>query len=599
MNALTTHLRCTRLCMAEHGDLHSDSVAHYALGRKACKGEDKHLAITSSDYSGYSLLAVFDGHGGRAAAEACVKQLPSALSQALAAHLAAEGGEGPQSQLSLARALPAALVDAFRATDEYVCASCSSSGCTATVAVVLGRLVTVAAVGDSLACLDTLNAVHKLSAEHRVASHAGERARILAAGGSVAPASDEGTLRVWPGGLAVSRAMGDATAKPAGVCALPEVSQCLIPAGTGARLVLASDGLWDSVPSHKAALSSVRKLAPASAVANALVRQAVTAKGAKDDCTVIVVDFLASRSDRGPFQSLGAGHGAQEAAAHVHVKWPITGVAERPLSGYMPPAEPRMNEHAPAAPAATAPVALGRYTDELERAVEVEQKEEWQPVPSKRKAINHGRGQSSGDGNTEQHQQSAAPVATPPVVIVTATAPPVAAVPMETDSVVAAAQQAAALALGAVRHAPSKAAPLQSRPPRKVLPKPWPLPAVPAASALVAPDIEHAPPAKESSRQQHPRQQQQQRQRQQRQQTTRRGTQAPRSQAQEGMIPTTPAQMVPPALVLPPPRPPGPPYTGPVQFGTFPAPPPMDTPRVFHLDEVERALTATQRAQWQ
>ena len=587
--------------MAEHGDLHSDSVAHYALGRKAFKGEDKHVAITSSDYSGYSLLAVFDGHGGRAAAEACVKQLPSALSQALAAHLAAEGRGGSQSQLSLARALPAALVDAFRATDEYVCASCSSSGCTATVVVVVGRLVTVAAVGDSLACLDTLSAVHKLSAEHRVASHAGERARILAAGGSVAPASDEGTLRVWPGGLAVSRAMGDATAKPAGVCALPEVSQCLIPAGTGARLVLASDGLWDSVPSHKAALSSVRKLAPASAVANALVRQAVTAKGAKDDCTVIVVDFLASRSDRGPFQSLGAGHGAQEAAAHVHVKWPITGVAERPLSGYMPPAEPRMNEHAPlqaqSMPAATAPAALDRYTDELDWAperymdVSAEQKEEWQPVPSKRKAIAHGRGQSSGDGNTEQHQQSAAPVATPPIVV--APAPPVAPVPMETDSVVAAAQQAAALALGAGRHAQSKAAPLQSRPPRKVLPKPRPLPAAPAAPALVAPNIEHAPPAKESSRQQLPRQ------RQQRQQTTRRGTQTPRSHAQEGMTPSTPAQMVPPALVLPPPRPQGTPYMGPVQFGTFPTSPHMNTPRVFHLDEVERALTATQRAQWQ
>jgi hypothetical protein len=52
-----------------------------------------------------------------------------------------------------------------------------------------------------------------------------------------------GPLRVWPGGLAVSRSMGDRDGKKGGVISIPEVGRVLIPdTQPGARLLLASDG---------------------------------------------------------------------------------------------------------------------------------------------------------------------------------------------------------------------------------------------------------------------------------------------------------------------------------------------------------------------
>lgn len=58
-----------------------------------------------------------------------------------------------------------------------------------------------------------------------------------------------GPLRAWPGGLCVSRAIGD---MDVGECIIahPHIMQIQIPQA-GARLVMASDGLWDCFPSRK------------------------------------------------------------------------------------------------------------------------------------------------------------------------------------------------------------------------------------------------------------------------------------------------------------------------------------------------------------
>lgn len=58
-----------------------------------------------------------------------------------------------------------------------------------------------------------------------------------------------GPLRAWPGGLCVSRAIGD---MDVGECIIahPHIMQIQIPQ-EGARLVMASDGLWDCFPSRK------------------------------------------------------------------------------------------------------------------------------------------------------------------------------------------------------------------------------------------------------------------------------------------------------------------------------------------------------------
>ena len=618
--------------MAEHGTLFPN--CSYACARKAVKGEDRHLVLSSvpqgSQAGVYSLVAVFDGHGGKGAAEACVREFPGALSAALAGCVEGQGDD--EATPNLGAALPIALVAAFAEVDTRVRASCASSGCTATVVVCgPGRLITVAACGDSLAVLDTLTQVQKLSPEHRAQTHAGERARVIAAGAHVGSASDEGTLRVWPGGLAVSRAIGDTAAKPA-VCAHPEVSQCYVPLGTGARLVVASDGLWDVVPSAKAACSAVRKLS-ATAAANALVRQAGSVpKGEQDDVTVCVVDFLAHPGDKGPFQSLGAGHEAT--AAKVALKWPISGMSDRPHAGYVPPTsdEPTWVGAVPPPVASVEAIPAG-YTagdfggDWMAPAGQDGGAEEmeWQPVPThKRRAHQHTH---SADGSVEQHPEHGA-----------AAAP----VPMVVDS-----SQLAAPLLQAEATTVAAGVPPQ-RPARKALPKPKPRqqhaakpkPEAPAVAAAPAPLPPQAPPRRnqaESQRksarssrpvkgapaalvmaaeavaaalsrphveqkQQPPPQQQQQQQRMtipkprpQYLATSAANTSVP--------VPQTPAQAAPPPLVLPtiwqPPQPAVPlavpgcasypvPGIPTLRFGSFGAP-----PRVYQLEDLERELTAT------
>lgn len=58
-----------------------------------------------------------------------------------------------------------------------------------------------------------------------------------------------GPLRAWPGGLCVSRAIGDVDVGEC-IIAHPHIMQMQIPE-EGARVVIASDGLWDCFSSRK------------------------------------------------------------------------------------------------------------------------------------------------------------------------------------------------------------------------------------------------------------------------------------------------------------------------------------------------------------
>lgn len=127
-------------------------VAH---SRKVMKGEDKSFAQPDVAWRGahFSVFGLFDGHGGKAAAEHCCDALVPCILDALDAPGASiPPGEDPEDVFE-AR-IAQALVDAFRACDEKFLEKDVHSGATATVVVVNGRHVTAAAVGDSLATLD-------------------------------------------------------------------------------------------------------------------------------------------------------------------------------------------------------------------------------------------------------------------------------------------------------------------------------------------------------------------------------------------------------------------------------------------------------------
>jgi len=132
-----------------------------------------------------------------------------------------------------------------------------SKGTTVTIVLVTGRLVTVANVGDSSVYFYDGNQMYEASKDHRLDNCIIERQRLREAGLELAPLCAQldgpaklgdpgyGPLRVWPGGLAVSRSLGDRDVTPHVLC-IPHVRQFIVPE-IGARMIMASDGIWDAL----------------------------------------------------------------------------------------------------------------------------------------------------------------------------------------------------------------------------------------------------------------------------------------------------------------------------------------------------------------
>ena len=295
-------------------------VAH---SRKVMKGEDKSFAAPGAEWRGvrFDAFGLFDGHGGKAAAEHCAEAFVPALLNALDAPGPTPEDADPEDVFE--DRIADALARAFDDVDAQFLARDVHSGATATMCVVNGRHVHSAAVGDSLATLDCGHgcAPVRLTPEHRLDTSASERRRVEERGGEVRATAFEdgkpvGPLRVWPGGLAVSRSIGDRDGKKGGVSSVPEVSQVLIPdSQPGYRLVLASDGLWDAVTVKQAAQCGA-KLGTGPCAA-ALCKLAQKQKDNRDDITVLVVDYLADARDKSPLTNKPPWR------TELEVRWPL------------------------------------------------------------------------------------------------------------------------------------------------------------------------------------------------------------------------------------------------------------------------------------
>ncbi|RMZ52406.1 hypothetical protein APUTEX25_000681 [Auxenochlorella protothecoides] len=242
--------------------------------------------------------AVFDGHGGRLAADYLEKNLYNVFNDIL-----------KEDTISLTCS-----VKDLGDEDALTC------GCTATTVLVHPDRLIVANVGDSRAVLSRGGEALVLSTEHRIpedGSENEETARIRAAGGWV---EDE---RVC-GMLAVTRAFGDPEFKGEGlqkllrrgveegfwtqeeadqrhfsadpVTALPDVT-ALVRTPDDEFLVVASDGLWDVLSSAevlKAARQGLRKGLSLQAVADTLADRALR-RHTYDNVAVVVVDMGGGR----------------------------------------------------------------------------------------------------------------------------------------------------------------------------------------------------------------------------------------------------------------------------------------------------------------
>ncbi|KAJ0106149.1 hypothetical protein Patl1_19736 [Pistacia atlantica] len=278
-------------------------------------------------------FAIYDGHGGRLAAEYAQKHLhATVVSAGLPRPLFRPGvskleldactcdGQGFLGIKELdVKAAKKAILEGFRKTDESLLQESAlggwQDGATAVCVWVLGQTVFVANVGDAKAVvarsvvdgsqnhtdgLSSLKAI-VVTREHK-AIYPQERARIQKvnpceiltilfllseAGGTV---STNGRLQ---GRLEVSRAFGDRQFKKFGVVATPDIHSFEL-TNREEFIILGCDGLW-GVFGPSDAVEFVQKLLKdglsVTAVSRRLVREAVLERRCKDNCTAIVIVF--------------------------------------------------------------------------------------------------------------------------------------------------------------------------------------------------------------------------------------------------------------------------------------------------------------------
>ncbi|KAJ1396931.1 PPM-type phosphatase domain [Sesbania bispinosa] len=255
------------------------------------KGEDFTLLkaecqrMVGDGVSTYSVYGLFDGHNGSAAAIYAKENLLNNVLSAIPSDL---------NRDEWIAALPRALVAGFVKTDKDFQEKVQKSGTTVTFVIIEGWVVTVASVGDSRCVLESAEGgIYYLSADHRLETNEEERVRITSSGGEVGRlntggGAEVGPLRCWPGGLCLSRSIGDMDIGEF-IVPVPYVKQVKL-STAGGRLVICSDGVWDALPAE-VAFDCCRGMS-AEASAPQIVKEAVQAKGLRDDTTCIVVDIL-------------------------------------------------------------------------------------------------------------------------------------------------------------------------------------------------------------------------------------------------------------------------------------------------------------------
>lgn len=265
-------------------------VLLYGQAGQSKRGEDYTFIKTDCQrtlvdgVSTFDVFAIFDGHNGRAAAiyskENVLKDVLSAIPPGL-------------TRSEWSATLPRALVAGFVKTDKEFQSQEQSSGTTATFVVIDGWTVTVASVGDSRCILDSQGTLTMLTVDHRLEVDEEERNRIQACGGEVGRLStvggaEIGPLRCWPGGLCLSRSIGDMDVGEF-IVPIPYVKQIKVGA-LGGRLIVASDGVWDALSTEKTA-KCCRGLS-AELAARQVVKEALRSRGLRDDTTCLVVDIV-------------------------------------------------------------------------------------------------------------------------------------------------------------------------------------------------------------------------------------------------------------------------------------------------------------------
>ncbi|KAG2398834.1 protein phosphatase 2C 27 [Vigna angularis] len=195
-----------------------------------------------------SFYGVFDGHGGKSAAQFVRDNLPRFIVE----------------DVNFPLELEKVVKRSFLETDAAFLKSSSqepslSSGTTALTAIVFGRSLLVANAGDCRAVLSRHGRAIEMSKDHRP-NCVNERTRVLSLGGFI----DDGYLN---GQLGITRAIGDwhlegmkgTSGREGPLSAEPELKMMTL-TKEDEFLIIASDGIWDVFSSQNAVDFARRRL---------------------------------------------------------------------------------------------------------------------------------------------------------------------------------------------------------------------------------------------------------------------------------------------------------------------------------------------------
>ncbi|NWZ56588.1 protein phosphatase Mn(2+)-dependent 1K [Haliaeetus albicilla] len=224
-------------------------------------------------------FAVYDGHGGAAAADFCDKYMEKYIKEFLT------------EEENLENVLNKAFLEINKAYERHAHLSADAtlmnSGTTATVALLRdGIELVVASVGDSRALLCRKGKAMKLTIDH-TPERKEEKERIRKCGGFIAWNS-LGQPHV-NGRLAMTRSIGDLDLKNSGVIAQPETKRVQLHHADDSFLVLTTDGINFMVNSQEICDFINQCHDPAEA-AHVVTEQAMQF-GTEDNSTVVIVPF--------------------------------------------------------------------------------------------------------------------------------------------------------------------------------------------------------------------------------------------------------------------------------------------------------------------
>ncbi|KAL1807462.1 hypothetical protein DCAR_0726822 [Daucus carota subsp. sativus] len=270
------------------------SGSHTDIGPRR-SNEDEHICVddicawSGSRYSlplPSSFFAVFDGHGGSEASAYLKNNAMRLFFEDVALPQIYDIDDILLEDLENSHCKAFLLADQALAAEGSVCDFC---GTTALTALVLGRHLLVANVGDSRAVLCRKGVAVPMSQDHRP-SYISELKRIKELGGYI----EDGYLN---GELAVTRALGDWYMKspsgcPAPLTAEPDVQRTLL-TKDDEFLIIACDGIWDVMSNEEAVRlvrGQLRQHDDPQKCAKALVGQALRLD-TSDNLTAIIVCF--------------------------------------------------------------------------------------------------------------------------------------------------------------------------------------------------------------------------------------------------------------------------------------------------------------------